>query len=36
MQDASKTPNIVEACNKAGLYETLENIQNGLVGFLCM
>lgn len=27
MQDAEKTPNVVKACNKPGLYETLEDIQ---------
>ncbi|KAJ3249578.1 hypothetical protein HDU78_000105 [Chytriomyces hyalinus] len=30
MQDASKTPNCVEACTKEGLYETLEHLQGQL------
>ena len=27
MLDAAKTPNVVEACNKPGLYENLEDTQ---------
>ena len=27
MLDAAKTPNVVEACNKCGLYDTLEDTQ---------
>lgn len=31
MVDAAKTPNVVEACNKPGLYETLEDTQKRYV-----
>jgi len=27
MHDAEKTPNVVKACNKPGLFEELEDIQ---------
>ena len=34
MQDAAKTPNVVEACNKPGLYDTLEDTQKRYMGLL--
>ena len=30
MKDAEKTPNVVKACNKPGLYDELEDIQKRL------
>ena len=36
MQDAAKTPNVVEACNKPGLYETLEDTQKRYISLLAM
>ena len=34
MQDAAKTPNVVEACNKPGLYDTLEDTQKRYMSLL--
>ena len=31
MLDAARTPNVVEACNKSGLYDTLEDTQKRYV-----
>ena len=34
MLDAAKTPNVIEACNKAGLYEILEDTQRRFAGLI--
>lgn len=36
MVDAAKTPNVVEACNKPGLYETLEDTQRRYIAQPCL
>lgn len=36
MVDAAKTPNVVEACNKPGLYETLEDTQRRYIARPCL
>lgn len=36
MMDAAKTPNVVEACNKSGLYDTLEDTQKRYYIYTCV